>query len=240
MMTYEMPPNAWPPRYTIKRHRRAKNVKLRTSESYGLEITVPHRFNIKNIPSILEENKIWLEKQLAKVAVSMPQPLPEVIELKAVSRIWKMIYVNKSEAKIKLIQRHQLNELVLYGHIDDKHICKMKMKVWLKNQAKKDLPALLDEVSNMMQIPYSKVTIRSQKTLWGSCTIDKSINLNYKLLFLPAHLVKHVLIHELSHIIHHNHSDQFWHLVADYDKEWKSNRRELKSADTFLPQWLNR
>ena len=188
--------HAWPPLYTIKRHRRARHVKLRASGPRGLEITVPYRFNVREIPSILEENKLWIEKQLAVLALHLHPPamLPDLIDLKAINESWRISYINVDK-KIQLVQRHQLGELALVGNINDTSACKTKMKIWLKNRAKIYLPRLLGEMSELMQTSYTKVTIRNQKTLWGSCTVDKSINLNYKLIFLPCRLVRHILIH---------------------------------------------
>jgi hypothetical protein len=229
--------NEWPPLYKVKRHRRARHVRLRASEPHGLEITVPYRFNLRELPSILEENKGWIEKQLAKLTLRQPDILPQKIELHACSESWTISYLNLDK-KIDMMPRHHLKEIIIIGNIDDKAGCKAKLIEWLRNQAKLYLPDLLNSVSDSMQLQYEKVTIRDQKTLWGSCTIEKVINLNYKLLFLPLHLVRHIMIHELSHTVHLNHSTNFWNLVAKYDAAWKDHRRELRKADDFIPQWV--
>jgi predicted metal-dependent hydrolase len=232
------PTLTWPPAYSIKKHRRARHVKLRAVPSQGLVLTVPYRFNLKEIPAILEEHKAWITKQLQQLQLpsQSADTLPEKIELFAMNETWTIFYM-QCDTKLEIIERpHQ--EIVLIGNVNDQKLCKEKLIFWVRNKAKKYLIAQLDAVGEMTQLTYENVTIRDQQTLWGSCTVKKSISLNYKLIFLPNHLVRHVIIHELCHTKHLNHSMRFWRLVAKYDPTWESNRRELRRADKYIPAWV--
>ena len=113
---------------------------------------------------------------------------------------------------------------------------------WLdKGKAKIFLAQWLHETSATTELSFTKVSIRDQKTRWGSCTPKKHINLNYKLIFLPAALAQHVLIHELCHTIHLNHSRRFWALVARHDPDYKMLDKALRKADQYIPKcWDNR
>lgn len=229
---------AWPPQYKVKRHRRARHVRLRASAHSGLEITIPYRFNLQDIPSVLEDHKSWIEKHMAVIQLKPDAPLPKSIYLAAIDEIWAVIYI-ETPAKIKLMQRPHMKEIVFVGNSENKTVMQMLLLTWVKKQAKLKLPLLLDQISHKMALTYESVTVRSQKTLWGSCTVDKIINLNYKLLLLPDYLAEHVLIHELSHTVHLNHSTRFWQLVAVHDAKWKQHRAALRKADKFIPAWVN-
>ncbi len=85
---------------------------------------------------------------------------------------------------------------------------------------------------------YKNLTFRGQKTVWGSCSSKKNINLNYKLLFLPARLVRYVLVHELCHIVHLDHSRRFWALVEQYEPDYARLKKELRHADHYMPEWI--
>lgn len=74
--------------------------------------------------------------------------------------------------------------------------------------------------------------------MWGSCTVKKDIQLNYKILFLPESLARYILIHELCHTIHLNHSMSFWKMVARYVPDYRAQIKALREADQFLPRWL--
>jgi hypothetical protein len=230
----------WPPVYKVKRHRQARYVKLRASAPARLEITVPFRFNLREIPFILEKNKEWIENQLSALAVShSPIVLPDRVDLRACYESWQIAYLAMKK-KMILIQRHQLKEMVLMGNISNQSLCRAKLVTWVKAQAQDHLSKRMNDISRMMQLSYSKITIRDQKTLWGSCTVNKAINLNYKLLFLPPHLVTYVIIHELAHTVHLNHSKQFWDLVGQFDAEWRLHRSSLKDTSAWIPAWINR
>lgn len=232
-------PNDWPPDYQIKRHPRCKHVKLKASHKHGLEFIVPPKFNIKHIPSLLIENRVWIEKHLFNIAAQQQQMdseiLPTTIHLRAIHQTWNIFYI-ESQTALKIITRpHQ--ELVITGDIQNKTECKKLLIKWLKHLAKIHLPMHLDKISQQINLFYKKISIRDQQTRWGSCTKDKNISLNYKIIFLPEHLASHILIHELCHTIHLNHSNKFWNLVATFDVNWQDNRNAVRKLNDYVPLW---
>jgi predicted metal-dependent hydrolase len=76
--------------------------------------------------------------------------------------------------------------------------------------AKKKIIRRLNELSMAHDIPFNKVFVRNQKTRWGSCSARKNISLNIKITRLPDDLMDYVIVHELVHIRHHNHSKSYW------------------------------
>lgn len=73
-----------------------------------------------------------------------------------------------------------------------------------------------------------KISIRNQKTRWGSCSKKGNLNFNYKLIYLPEKLIDYIVIHELCHLKEFNHSEKFWKLVGRLIPEFKKVRSELK------------
>lgn len=227
---------SWPPLYTIKKHRLAKHVKLRAKDNLCVEITIPTRFNLKHIPAILEENKTWIIKHLAQSHVIRNDVLPHQIKLMAMNQTWN-IYYEECQSSPEMIIKPNL-EIVFVGKKLDIKIYKKNLILWVKRQAKKHLLAELTRLSKIMSMNFDTLTIRDQKSRWGSCSSTKSISLNYKLILLPAHLLQHVIIHELCHTVHLNHSEKFWNKVAEFDINWREHRRELRKADKYMPEWL--
>ena len=229
----------WPPAYLLKRHARARHVKLKASPSHGLEIVVPTRFNLKNIPAILEENKLWIQKRLHEIQATIPKDegLPTVLHLRALNQSFIIHYLKSNNKKIKLFERHQ-GELVLMGDVTDHEQCKKILTIWIKRRAQLFLSQLLQTLSQETQLKFTEVVIRGQRTRWGSCSSSGLISLNYKLIFLPSHLTRHILIHELCHTIHLNHSAKFWRLVASFDAQWKAHNREIRQSENLVPYWI--
>ena len=78
-------------------------------------------------------------------------------------------------------------------------------------------------------ISYGTIAIRKQKTRWGSCSAAGNLNFNYRLGFLPFELMDYIIVHELCHIPHHNHSVNFWNLVAQAYPHHKELRKTLRA-----------
>jgi len=72
------------------------------------------------------------------------------------------------------------------------------------------------------------ISIRNQKSRWGSCSKKRNINFNYKLIFLPENMSDYVVVHELCHLKELNHSQKFWNLVRETVPDYESIRKELK------------
>lgn len=87
--------------------------------------------------------------------------------------------------------------------------------------------------AEQMQVTYGRVTIRNQKTRWGSCSSKGNLNFNYRLAFLQPELLDYVVVHELAHRRHMNHSEQFWQEVARYCPDYRSCRKRLKQVAIF-------
>ena len=106
-----------------------------------------------------------------------------------------------------------------------------QLEKWLKNQIKQLFQERLDYNYNRYEenIPYPKLKIRTMKTRWGVCNIrDNSVTLNTKLIEYDIEKLDYVIIHELSHFIHFNHSKSFWNQVEKYTPNYKQIRKELK------------
>ena len=75
---------------------------------------------------------------------------------------------------------------------------------------------------------YTSVTVRDQKTRWGSCSSRGTLSFNYRLIFAPPQVLDYVVVHELCHLTHMNHSKDFWNKVASVMPEYKVYRLWLK------------
>lgn len=97
-----------------------------------------------------------------------------------------------------------------------------------KRLAKEIIEAKLNFFNSYYQFSYDRISIRNQKTRWGSCSSNGSLNFNYKLVYLPEKLSNYVVVHELCHLKEMNHSANFWNLVAEQVPDYRTCRRELK------------
>lgn len=82
--------------------------------------------------------------------------------------------------------------------------------------------------ADIMGVSYNRITIRDQKTRWGSCSSKGNLNFNYRLYYMPQHLMDYVIVHELSHRRHMDHSKEFWNEVGRFYPEYKKCVEELR------------
>ena len=103
-----------------------------------------------------------------------------------------------------------------------------------REDARKILNQKLAELATEHDFEYGKVSIRKQKTRWGSCSSQNNISLNQSLLHLPDDLIEYVLLHELTHTRVKDHSPSFWDKLETVCPDAKEKRRLLKTYDYCL------
>jgi predicted metal-dependent hydrolase len=82
----------------------------------------------------------------------------------------------------------------------------------------------------LIGVTYKKVFIKNSRSRWGSCSERGNLNFNYRIALLPPELADYVVVHELCHLVHFNHSPAFWAEVSKLIPEWKSARKRLKAV----------
>jgi predicted metal-dependent hydrolase len=129
----------------------------------------------------------------------------------------------------------QLRPMVLHGNrllIARRHCQSSALQPlldqWFRQQAGIYLPLRLQAWAARMGLQYQRVTIRNPKARWGSCSSTGSINLNWRLIWVPVCLGDYVLVHELAHLLHMNHSPAFWRVVASFVPDFREYRRRLR------------
>ncbi len=102
------------------------------------------------------------------------------------------------------------------------------MDVRFRKAAKEYFPKRVAYYHTMTGGNYTKITIRDQKTRWGSCSSNGTLSFNYRLMYAPPRILDYVVVHELCHLTHMNHSKDFWNMVASIMPEYKTYRQWLK------------
>jgi len=229
--------------YTLRRSTRAKSVRLKVTRARGLEVVVPEKFKEEWLPSILRKRERWLRQAAEKLSIHLcsaerPVLIPSSIELKAISQSYNVkrvpnsviqdgvvdasMIIRTSTGALSIVQQ----DTILLPDSSNDEECMELLRYWLIRCGKEYLPQLLEEAAERVEIPFRKVQVRLQKGRWGSCSSRGTISLNARLLLLPFQLLEYILLHELAHVRHPNHSKVYW----DFLNTLEPRSRELDAA----------
>ncbi len=226
------------PEFVVKKHPRAKHVTFRIDHNGLVLITVPSNFDIGQIHSLVKRRVEWF-KRFACLNAPEPVVRPKQLYLRAVGHTLPIDYkiVDCGRARARLA--HQRIEVEATESDLSTHdgILALLQPILL-SLGRHYLIPLTERLSASSGLACTGVSIRGQKTRWGSCNNRKSLSLNYRLLFLPAELAEHVIKHELAHTRHLDHSPRFWKLLEIIEPNARQLDAALRDAQRFLPFFL--
>jgi len=230
--------------YTLKVSSRAKSARLKMTPHGGLVVVIPPGFDKKKIASLLLHHEEWIKKVTAKFDAHRPTPpqlsengLPTTIVFPDFAESWSVAYRQVGSGEVELFER-QGKSLLVSGDVANTALSCRLLCSWLKHRAQVHLLPALEKLAAAHDFSYDSAGIRLQHSRWGSCSSRHSITLNSKLLFLPDHLVRYIMVHELCHTVHMNHSREFWSLVHEHDPLCHTSNLEMKSAWKYVPEWV--
>ncbi|CAM3588907.1 MAG: M48 family metallopeptidase [Aliarcobacter sp.] len=148
----------------------------------------------------------------------------------------KKLIEKKSEwikSSIKKLSKNSLNEdeFLYLGEIKKLEDFNIKnLDIFYKKEIQKILPSKVEELSKKMQLFPTSISFRKNKRTWGSCNYKNGLNFNILLMKFPIEVMEYVIIHELAHIKHKNHSKDFWNLVEVYCPNYKEVEKRFKNS----------
>ncbi len=157
--------------------------------------------------------------------------------LPAIDEAYRVRYERRADAD-GVRYRSNGSVVVLSGRTGDDQLCVTALKRWLASVAKREFGPRLKKLSALTDNPFKRMHIRGQRTCWGSHSSTGTISINYCLLFLEPALVRYLMIHELCHARHMNHSRRFWQRVHEYEPDYRRLDKELGEAWKSIPAWL--
>ena len=191
--------------------RNNKNIYIRVKDDLKVHVSAPYltpKFYIKNL---IENSR----KQIINMIEHQKKK-----KNKGYTFLGREINIIKKDVK-----KPYLEEDTLYVRN------KEDVDKWFLKQAKIVFKERLDTIYNTFteDIPYPKLVIRTMKTRWGVCNKKlEKVTLNYNLIFMDRKYLDYVIVHELSHFIHFDHSKEFWKLVSQNEPNYKQIRKEMR------------
>jgi predicted metal-dependent hydrolase len=201
-----------------------KTLALIVKPDASLVVRAPLRTPEISIWEFVEQHAGWIEKKQAEaLAARLPAPKQYVPgEMFPYLGTTYPLEITKGqkkplilEASFKLAESAQSQAALAFEH-------------WYRGQAKQILSERVNLFADQYGFQYQKIGITSARTRWGSCSVNGSLNFSWRLILAPIAAVDYVVIHELVHTVHHNHSKRFWQRVEKIMPDYKERKKWLR------------
>jgi predicted metal-dependent hydrolase len=226
--------------YTLKRSARARCARLEIRQATGLTIVIPKYYDTNDISDLMQKKKRWILNNLTRYCQKRPPVIGK--ELKSGDSI---PYLGQ-ELKLVLRQNQEsADSAVLEGNNliirlgNNTNGLDLVLEHWYRLQAAQLIKEKADELSARFGLAYNKLTIRGQRSRWGSCSHKSNLSFNWKLMMTPEPVIDYVVTHELLHIKEMNHTRRFWQLVSEHCPQWRERRKWLKEHEAELTTRLS-
>lgn len=216
---------------------RARRLAVRVLPGGIVEIVVPRGTRPRTIEQFVNRHKPWIERKVAlyRPLDSMSEGnLPTRIEFAASGQHYELQHV-ESAGSPRLIAHGAI--LRMHGARERPALLRHVLQRFTMREAHATLAPWLAGVAASTGLHYERIQIRRQRTRWGSCSRRGTISLNACLLFQPPAVVNYLLIHELAHTLHMNHSRRFWRLVERLEPGWRELDAALTAGWRVVPSW---
>ncbi len=208
-------------RIQMKRHATARRMVLRLArDGVNFTLTVPKRQSIVSAKTFVETSRVWMQNTMAQRGRT-ETAASNTIPLRGVT--YCMVPTGKIRGQV--VCDEDLTLLHVPG--GDQHQ-KRRLTDWLKQQAEIDLRTASHFYADKMQCSFVKLTVRDQKSRWGSCTTDRCLSYSWRLILAPAFVLDYVAAHEVAHLKEMNHGPRFWRLVLTHCPRTREAKQWLK------------
>lgn len=212
--------------YTLKHPPRSKRITLKVEHPDRVIVSAPKKTKLTVIDLFVNQNQPWIESQISKLKSHHQQ-----IESHAQIMIFGKKYQKQQQvlpdiSETIIIRDHQL--LINLPDSSSRLDVSKEIKNFLKKTARSYLYQRTPQLAKQLGVEYHSLKLKEQKSRWGSCSSKDNLNLNWRLVHYPPAVIDYVIIHELAHLVHPNHSRSFWQYVEAHCPEFKQHRKYLK------------
>lgn len=223
----------------IRRRPYKRTIGITLEVNGRIQVSAPRRTTYTEIKDFLARHSVWIENNLAKYkAIREKYPRKEYREGE------KFIFLGENKrlrfmpgngAKVRvevketdLVVSIPFKEWITFDSHQPHPELANPVRAFYAEAGRNILSTRLRHFSERMGLVPSSVCFRSQKTRWGSCSASGRISLNWRLVVAPLEVIDYVIVHELSHLVHYNHSMAFWNLVATEIPDHEAKRKWLR------------
>ena len=207
---------------------RARRYLLRLRRDGVARVTIPRGGSMRTAQMFVERHTAWLERQWQRIAT---EPVEPVAWHLGTHILFRGQHVRLEEGAVPGIVQFGTERIrVADASLD----LRPKVEAYLRRLANRELPVRVIEWAAVYQLSFRKVTVRNQRSRWGSCSRRGTISLNWRLIQTPESVLDYIILHELMHLREMNHSKRFWREVESVCPDYPAAERWLKQNAKLL------
>jgi len=227
-----------PETWRVRPSERARRLAVRVLPGGVVEIVVPRGTRPQAVQQFVARHRDWIDRKLVQYQPQEPEPadgLPDRIVFTASGQQYDVRYDEAPGAP----RLHLAADIVtVTGECERIPLVRHALQRFTMRMAHAVMYPWLDRVSAQSGHAFRRLQIRRQRTRWGSCSRNGTISLNACLLFQRPAVVNYLLIHELVHTRHMNHSRRFWAEVQRLEPDWQELDAALSQGWRSVPAWV--
>jgi predicted metal-dependent hydrolase len=215
-----------------------KTIGIIVNADQELIVRSPKRTSIRKIKSLLTKKEDWILKKLAKMAeIKAPPAAKKFISgefFYYLGREYKLNIIAEVSLKKMKVELKQEKLIIKYpaelqnNKGQRKSAIREQLISWYRSQAKLKINKLIEIHKKNLNVEPNRVVIKKQKKRWGSCSSKQNLNFNWKIIMAPPTVIEYLVVHELIHLIHPNHSRDFWQTVAEIMPDYQEKKEWLR------------
>ncbi len=227
--------------WTVRISRRARRLSVRVYPGGRVEVIAPPQASSVTVQRFVGLHRSWIDDRVREFSsenATAATERPSQLDLTAIERSVSVMYEPDARAAVRSQFDATSNVLTVKGAIQQPAPVHAVLRDWLITFGESALSAQLARVAEQCGLRYTRMQVRRQRTRWGSCSSRRVISLNVCILFQRPAVLRYLLVHELAHTRHMNHSDAFWSLVESFEPHYRVLDRELSQGWRRVPSWL--
>jgi len=219
--------------YEVIRRPRRKTVGICVKPDQTVQVAIPKRFPLAKVDALVRGKADWIRRKLYQYKDIQAQYQPKQYvsgeTFTCLGHDYCLKVVEGAETPVNLCQK-TLQVGVPHGFSPEQRALSVTkaLETWFREQAQRHLGERTAWHAAQMQVAPASVGTKSYRGRWGSCHVDGRIYFNWRIIMAPPSIVDYVVVHELCHLTHHNHSPDYWHRVESIMPEYRDARRWLK------------
>ena len=201
-------------------------------------VRVPSSLPASRIEKLVQSRSNWIREKLrvqSDIAIPRPKEMVSGESFSYLGRHYRLKLIRGERSEVKLKNGYlTLSHGKEFTDVQRDNFVRQSLQSWYESRALEKFQDKVNRYEKILRVHAKSVTVYDFKSRWGSCSVNGDIRFNWRIIMAPNSIVDYVVVHELSHLLHHDHSEKFWKTIESVISDFISKKSWLKSYGHLL------